>query len=63
MAIHKVGKELAVKWIKRKSKEFLRLAFLRLENSYWWHTDEIKWAFTIKVDSGINEWHQLVMPL
>ena len=59
MAIHKVGKELAVEWIKENPKEFLRLAFLRLENSYWWHTDEIKWAFTIKVDSGINEWHPI----
>lgn len=59
MAIHKLGKELAVEWIKENPKDFLRLAFLRLKNSYWSQTDEIKWAFTIKDQSGINEWHPI----
>lgn len=59
MAIHKLGKELAVEWIKENPKEFLRLAFLRLANSYWWQTEEIKWAFTIKEETGINEWHPI----
>lgn len=53
IAIHKVGKELAVEWIKDNPKQFVKLAFLRLKNSYWSQTDEIKWAFT----TGINEWH------
>ncbi|MDQ2085280.1 glycosyltransferase family 39 protein [Herbivorax sp. ANBcel31] len=55
MAIHNTGKELAIEWIKENPKQFINLGFLRLKNSYWAKTDEIKWAFT----TGINEWHPM----
>lgn len=53
MAMHKLGKKLAVEWIKENPRFFLSLAFKRIANSYWDKTDDIMWAFT----TGINTWH------
>lgn len=55
MAIHKVGEELAIEWIKDNPEKFLELAFLRIANSYWFKTDDIMWSMTI----GVNKWHHL----
>ncbi|TYQ13343.1 UNVERIFIED_CONTAM: dolichyl-phosphate-mannose-protein mannosyltransferase [Acetivibrio alkalicellulosi] len=55
MAIHNLGKELAVQWIKENPKQFIRLAFLRIANSYWIKTDDIMWSLT----TGLNEWHPM----
>lgn len=55
MATHKVGKELAYKWIKDNPIKFIKLAFKRIANSYWYKTDDIMWAMTI----DINTWHPL----
>ncbi|NLD49841.1 MAG: glycosyltransferase family 39 protein [Clostridiaceae bacterium] len=53
MAIHKLGKELAVEWIKENPRFFLSLAVKRIANSYWYKTDDIMWSLT----TGINTWH------
>ncbi|NMB33990.1 MAG: glycosyltransferase family 39 protein [Clostridium sp.] len=55
MAIHKHGTELAKEWIKSNPKRFVELAFLRIANSYWYKTDDIKWSLTV----GINQWHPI----
>lgn len=55
MAIHKLGKELAYKWIKENPLRFIKLAFKRIANSYFLKTDDIMWAMTIDV----NTWHPL----
>jgi Gpi18-like mannosyltransferase len=55
MAIHKVGKELAYKWIKENPGRFLKLAVKRIVNSYWLKTDDIRWALT----TDVNTWHPI----
>jgi len=55
MAIHKLGKELAYKWIMENPGRFIKLAFKRIANSYFLKTDDIMWAMTIDV----NTWHPL----
>ncbi len=55
MAIHKVGKELAYKWIKEHPFKFIKLAFKRIANSYFLKTDDIMWSLTI----AENTWHPI----
>lgn len=55
MATHKVGKELAYKWIKENPTRFVQLAFLRIANSYWYKTDDIMWSLT----TSLNTWHPI----
>jgi len=55
MAIHKLGKELAYKWIKENPGRFIKLAFKRIANSYFLKIDDIMWSMTIDV----NTWHPL----
>ena len=52
VAINKLGKQLAFDWIKQNPKQFIKLAFKRLANSYWNKLDDIMWAFT----TGLNQW-------
>lgn len=55
MATHKVGKELAYKWIKEHPDKFIKLAFKRIANSYVLKTDDIRWALTTYIDT----WHPI----
>ena len=55
ITINKVGKQLAVNWILNNPKQFIKLAFKRIFNSYWNKLDDIMWAFTI----GLNKWDPL----
>lgn len=55
MAIHKVGKKLAYKWIKENPGRFMKLAVKRIVNSYWLKTDDIRWALTTDIDT----WHPI----
>ena len=55
IAINKVGKKLAIDWIINNPKQFIRLAFKRIANSYWSKLDDIMWAFT----TGLNKWNPL----
>jgi len=55
IATHKVGKELAYKWIKENPTKFIKLAFKRIANSYWYKTDDIMWSLT----TDINTWHPI----
>lgn len=55
MAIHKLGNELAIEWIKNNPSRFMFLGFKRLANSYWFRTDDIMWSMTIDLDT----WHPM----
>lgn len=54
IAIDKIGNELAIEWIKKNPGKFLNMAILRMTNSYWHKTDDIRWSMVI----DLNTWHK-----